>query len=807
MKWSLIIIPLLFLPGPVAAQPPSSEDFEYFREEYLGVKSFENEQSMGNMLFALLKEGKNPETAVSNFAETLGVSLDTAENYARLLIEAMKIDEACNNAPLPATCDGTKYDGFAERLQVFGHKNRDGSLLTEIGKMLHRKQSRTLLLSSIRGHPSSARILLELYDYGVGYEFIELAIETSGRKPLFLARLLAQLHDGLGAPTDLALADLLLEALAEKPEFRRERLIVESWHLSDLLFAGLNEQAVTNYAEMPEDEKAEMWRLLAHPGESHRGNKLRTNRYAFWLAPNLAAAFIHSGRTEEALKVIAFARNELDRILMSSETQQLALLEEIITPRLGPPEVYDLFINGYKKGDPEPTPGLADDTRTPPHFGWLWAASSGSAALKLLGSQYLDRAGFPEMAGYLMQDFERHFSSYRQGPKIMATLATLIGSALGEKQREYAAAYESAREEFNSAAAKRETATQATPIRVAARPAYFEEKPLPAEYLGKTTEAEETEPDFPKHFTLPVDSYQIARLEKVGEEFVLVYTSHALDPAGEISKGGYWITKTTGGGRKWEPPLYLGLQQYHPYVVAEHSALPLLEDGTVNLEVRIRELDEASITLPPVGLRAKRRKDGIYLKFKWKALRRDKDGDGLSDLVEHRMGLDPSNTDSDGDGLLDGVDGLPLTPFDPHASKDDTDMAFAIIKHLFGYERLAIITGIPGGEESKEKRFKQTLRVERPMIDPQHTVFLEGDPGLFAGLNTSRRLLILGSAEMRTLRKAYGVFFPLSIKWIFVKPDRSQAYVIWSAGWTGGKFNLIKTEDGYEVEDLSRWVT
>ena len=253
--------------------------------------------------------------------------------------------------------------------------------MTEIGKMLHRKHSRTFLLSSIRGHPASDQILLELYDYGAKFDFLKLAIETSGSKPIFLARFLAQLHDGLEASTDLALADLLLEALAEIPEFRRERLIVESWHLSDLLFAGLSEQAIATYTEMPEDERAEMWRLLAFPRESQTGNKLRANRYASWLTPNLAAAFIHSGRTEEALEVIAVARNELDPILMSSETQQLALLEEIITPRLDPAEIYDLFINGYKKGDPKPTPRPTDDTRTPPQFGWLWAASSGSAAM------------------------------------------------------------------------------------------------------------------------------------------------------------------------------------------------------------------------------------------------------------------------------------------------------------------------------------------------------------------------------------------------------------------------------------------
>jgi hypothetical protein len=41
------------------------------------------------------------------------------------------------------------------------------------------------------------------------------------------------------------------------------------------------------------------------------------------------------------------------------------------------------------------------------------------------------------------------------------------------------------------------------------------------------------------------------------------------------------------------------------------------------------------------------------------AWRRDGDGDGLSDLLERRLGLDPARADSDGDGLADGVDRAP----------------------------------------------------------------------------------------------------------------------------------------------------
>src|SRR5438105_12534671 len=82
----------------------------------------------------------------------------------------------------------------------------------------------------------------------------------------------------------------------------------------------------------------------------------------------------------------------------------------------------------------------------------------------------------------------------------------------------------------------------------------------------------------------------------------------------------------------------------------------------LDVAVDIHEIDTASITFPPVDLRAKREVHGLYLELPWADLRRDSDGDGITDLVEERIATDPHNADSDGDGIADGKDGLPLVP-------------------------------------------------------------------------------------------------------------------------------------------------
>ncbi|MBB6049943.1 PQQ-binding-like beta-propeller repeat protein [Armatimonas rosea] len=83
---------------------------------------------------------------------------------------------------------------------------------------------------------------------------------------------------------------------------------------------------------------------------------------------------------------------------------------------------------------------------------------------------------------------------------------------------------------------------------------------------------------------------------------------------------------------------------------------------------------------------ASRRFSGIptrskFVKTEWikrlpddPTLRRDSDGDGLTDLVEQRLGLSPKNADTDGDGLRDGVDPCPNVAPRP---LDDTEKILA----------------------------------------------------------------------------------------------------------------------------------
>lgn len=152
---------------------------------------------------------------------------------------------------------------------------------------------------------------------------------------------------------------------------------------------------------------------------------------------------------------------------------------------------------------------------------------------------------------------------------------------------------------------------------------------------------------------------ELVRVERDGARIVAITASQSLDPAGEVGSGGYWLSLSGDGGKSFAAPLYMGLRVFGPYTIRPESNLPLLAADTLQIEVLLRRIDPEKIMFPPIALPIAESRDDIYLTLPLADLRRDTDGDGLTDLAEQAMLLDPDCDDTDGDGLEDGVDSLP----------------------------------------------------------------------------------------------------------------------------------------------------
>jgi hypothetical protein len=170
------------------------------------------------------------------------------------------------------------------------------------------------------------------------------------------------------------------------------------------------------------------------------------------------------------------------------------------------------------------------------------------------------------------------------------------------------------------------------------------------------------------------------------------------------------------------------------------------------------------------------------------------------------LGLDPGEADTDGDGMFDGDDPLPLTRFDPATPPTITAFARVVLA------KLAEGAGPGNMLEPRPEDATATQRFDTVIGSPPHpaleTVIIQGDPTLFTGLSPGFRLMVYGEGDLDRLTKGTTPFYPPKMT-IFSSLDGLDHYVVWSARWVGGSFTVRCPANGEAcaVRDKSSWIT
>ena len=102
-----------------------------------------------------------------------------------------------------------------------------------------------------------------------------------------------------------------------------------------------------------------------------------------------------------------------------------------------------------------------------------------------------------------------------------------------------------------------------------------------------------------------------------------------------------WIVHESNG--KWVDPVFTGATSYWPYI---YPAGGPVQDGFEKHEQEMKALIQGN--------------GWVKRYLENPELAKDSDNDGYSDLVEAWLGLDPQNSDTDKDGILDGIDKNPF---------------------------------------------------------------------------------------------------------------------------------------------------
>lgn len=147
-----------------------------------------------------------------------------------------------------------------------------------------------------------------------------------------------------------------------------------------------------------------------------------------------------------------------------------------------------------------------------------------------------------------------------------------------------------------------------------------------------------------------IDRRQVVKYEKKGRKEAIVYKSYEYDER----EPGIWVAYSENKGKTWAF-YYTGISHCQPFCLKSQSNLPLFnKDGDLQLEACM--LRQITPHLLGQGANYELVKDGLLLTIDFETLRRDTDGDGLTDIAEAKFMTNPLLSDTDNDGVEDGLD-------------------------------------------------------------------------------------------------------------------------------------------------------
>jgi len=245
-------------------------------------------------------------------------------------------------------------------------------------------------------------------------------------------------------------------------------------------------------------------------------------------------------------------------------------------------------------------------------------------------------------------------------------------------------------------------------------------------------------------------------------------------------ESGYWIAiKENHIWNKY----YTGLSANTPIHIKTNSKLCLIKDkNTIQIESALIRLIEPAM-LPVGPPQYELIKDGLVLNIDLNKIKLDSDGDGLTDIEEDKMMLNPNNNDTDSDGIDDFHD---LNPRFKSVQNEKALIFESIINeyqfHFFNNDSI-----IP-----------KDFEVPLILADENTNTYLiiTNNPDIQGIRSIKNRYIIMTKNEYKIHKEKYwNTFQEVDISPLFKVDDLKNAYKIHESSGSGSSTYLIIIRD------------
>lgn len=306
--------------------------------------------------------------------------------------------------------------------------------------------------------------------------------------------------------------------------------------------------------------------------------------------------------------------------------------------------------------------------------------------------------------------------------------------------------------------------------------------------------------------------YQIIRKDKIGiipkmsvlkqdifkNNWAIIYINSEYDDF--IFGGwGYWLALSKDKGASWKK-YYTNITENHNLYFKRNSNISLWKDSnTIQIEATIvRKISE---TMHPIPAEFETIQDSIAVQLDISKITLDSDMDGLTDIVEDKMLLNPKNPDTDGDGIIDGDDK------NPRFKSIHTEKALiyqTIMENFHPTKK-----GVMEIDIRKPPIYSKNCSDDR-YEDFNSVNLLVTDDKDLQGINLHNvTMIIVTNKEYEDYKKKYPAHFIKSNYSKMFKCDRKKdTYKVHTSHFTGGSTYVIeKTLAGWKIFLLSNWIS